>query len=58
MSAELNKSTRVVAARLPREQYDRVVELSNEAGQTRGEFIREAVLGALEREEGPPEDDG
>ena len=55
MSVELNKASRVVSARLPREQYDRVIELANASGQTRGEFIRDAVADAIDaadREDG------
>ena len=60
MSADMNRATRVVSARIPREQYPRLVELASEAGQTRGEYVRDAVLRELEREdnEEPPEPDG
>lgn len=49
MSAEMNRATRVVSARLPRASYDRVVELANEAGKTRGDFVRDAVAEAIEQ---------
>lgn len=42
------RATRVVAARLPYALYDRVAELAEAAGVTRGEFIREVVADALE----------
>jgi predicted DNA-binding protein len=59
MSTGMNSASRVVSARIPRERYDRVVELASASGQTRGEYIRDAVLRELEREdEGPPDPGG
>ena len=44
--------TRPVATRIPPEQMARVIELANAAGQTRSEFIRQAVDRAIEDAEG------
>ena len=60
MSTGMNSASRVVSARIPREQYPRLIELANASGQTRGEYVRDAVLRELEREddEGPPDPGG
>jgi predicted DNA-binding protein len=52
---EMNEASRVIATRLPQEQYFRVLELANAAGVSRGEFFRQAIAAALEDAAG---DDG
>ena len=46
--------------KLGQSDAERVIELANQAGVGRSEFVRSAVLGALEREDdqGPPDDGG
>lgn len=47
----------VFSTRLAQPDAERVIELSRQAGVGKSEFIRSAVLSALERDTGPPEDD-
>lgn len=41
-----------VVTRFPHEQVAKVIKLANEAGQTRSEFIRQAVADAIAEAEG------
>jgi metal-responsive CopG/Arc/MetJ family transcriptional regulator len=47
-----------LVARFPREQAQRVIELSNETGVSRSEFIRAAVADAISRAEADQAGDG
>ena len=49
---EVGGETRPVATRILPEQIAKVIELANAAGQTRSEFIRQAVDRAIEDAEG------
>ena len=49
---EVGGETRPVATRILPEQMAKVIELANAAGQTRSEFIRQAVDRAIEDAEG------